>query len=532
MPSRLSAAATTVQRHADRIPVPLRFPLMVYAVLQVIYLLWWAAFYPGLMSYDSITYVREVTEHHWSSDHSVLYDALVWLSLKGTGDLWLLTLLQAIAVSAVLAYTCVALRDLGVRARWSFAAAVVLAVLPSTGTFTVFVWKDSAFAISVLLAFAALIRLTVRVVRGRDRLRERWFYWQLGLLELGFIGIALFRNSSITVVLVALPVMLLALRSMRIWITAMAVATTVLYLGMNFVVYPHLGILKPNVTSYYAFNYADIAVAYHDDPKSFTPADRAVMEKVSPLATWGGRAGNCWNVDWTMHALDRPALAAENTELMDLWWRVVGRTPNLVAQGHLCRSQIAWGIFGGPKNLAGNTQIADPYITADLFHQAAPGRAMEHSRYLPVLRTRPLSDPLHAAAEWFYRFSETPQTQWLVWRGAIWAYLSYLSVGLLAYRWRRQARRLFVIAGMALGVQLSVVIANPSPMTRYTLPITMVGIMTVPLLGLLRRPAPQSDPSPPAPVQTPVPTPLPEKPARTENLAAASTPRPSRIGTS
>jgi len=461
-------------------------------------------------------------DEHWSSDHSVLYDSFVWLCLKGTGDLWLLTLLQTVAMAAVVAYTCVALRDLGVRGRWSAAAALVVAVLPSTGAFVVWVWKDTAFCISVLLAFAAVIRLVVRVMRGRATVRDRWFYWQLGLLELGFIGIALFRNNNIILVLAALPLLLFALRSMRMWITALAAATTVLFLVTNFVLYPALGILRPNITSYYAFNYADIAVAYKAAPSTFTAADKAVMVKVAPLSVWGGRAGNCWDVDWTMHSIDRTAAGQLNDQLMTVWWEVLQRTPQSVAQGHLCRSQIAWGIFPGAKNVAGNTQISAPVIPVNLFDQANPGRAMEHSPYRPILKTRPLSWKLHTAATWAYMFSETPQTLWIVWRGAFWSYLSYLSVLLLAFRWRRPGRSVLGIAAIAFGAQISVIAANPAPLARYTLPAIVLGIMTVPLLTLLHRPAPGREAA--------------EEPddaeiSRTETLAAAATPRPSRIGT-
>ena len=525
MATRQSVAATA-QRYGSRVPVPLRFPLAVYAVLQLIYLVWWAAFFPGLMSYDSITYVREVTAHHWSSDHSVLYDSFVWLCLKGTGDLWLLTLLQTVAMAAVVAYTCVALRDLGVRARWSVSAALVLALLPSTGTFTVYVWKDTAFCISVLLAFAAVIRLVVRVMRGRAALRDRWFYWQLGLLEAGFLGIALFRNNDIVLVLAALPLLLFALRSMRKWLVALAAATTVVFLATNFVLYPALGILRPNITSYYAFNYADIAVAYKAAPSTFTAADKAVMEQVAPLSVWRGRAANCWDVDWTMHAIDRAAAERLNGQLLTVWWQVFQRTPQLIAQGHLCRSQIAWGIFAGPKNLAGNTGISGTVIPANLFEQADPGRAMEYSPYRPILKTRPLSWKLHSVAAWAYLFSETPQTQWIVWRGAFWSYLSYLAVALLAFRWRRPGRPVLGIAAVAFGAQISIIAANPAPIARYILPTIAVGIMTVPLLTLLHRPAPGPD--------------GPEEPdgdedeaelSRTGTLEAVATPRPTRIGT-
>jgi hypothetical protein len=521
MATRQSVAATA-QRYAGRVPAPLRFPLAVYAVLQLIYLAWWAAFFPGLMSYDSITYVREVTTHHWSSDHSVLYDSFVWLCLKGTGDLWLLTLLQTVVMAAVVAYTCVALCDLGVRKRWSAAAALVLALLPSTGAFVVWVWKDTAFAISVLLAFAAVVRLVVRVMRGRAALRDRWFYWQLGLLEAGFLGIALFRNNDIILVLAALPLLLFALQSMRKWLLALAAVTTVVFLATNFVLYPALGIRRPNITSYYAFNYADIAVAYKSAPATFTAADKAVMVKVAPLSVWRGTAGNCWDVDWTMRSINRTEAGVLNSQLTTIWWEVLRRTPQWVAQGHLCRSQIAWGIFAGPRNVAGNTAISATVIPSNLFEQADPGRAMQHSPYRPILKARPLSDTLHSAAAWAYQFSETAQTQWIVWRGAFWSYMSYLSVLLLAFRWRRPGRRVLGIAAIAFGAQMSVIAANPAPLARYTLPAIVLGIMTVPLLTLLHRPAPAPD-GPEDPDDAEV--------NRTGTLEAAATPHPSRIGT-
>jgi hypothetical protein len=470
-----------------RVPTRLRLPLSVYAACQAVYLLWWLAFFPGLMSYDSITYVWEVTTDHWISDHSILYDSLVWLSLQVSGDLWPLTLLQTVAASAILAYTCVALRDLGVRGRWSATAALVVAVLPSTGAFTEFVWKDAAFSLSALLAFAASARLIARRTRGLAGVRDRWFYRQAALLEAGFVGVALFRNSSITVVIAALPVLLLALRGMRRWITGLVAVATALYLGLNFVVYPAVGIASPDVTSYYAFNYADIAVAYGTSPGSFTSADKAVMAQVAPLSTWGGRAANCWDVDWTMNVLDRKAAARLNSQLLQVWWRVVERSPQTVARAHLCRSQIAWGIWPGPAALQANTQIAAPAIPYNLFGQADPGARMEHSTYRPVLRTRPRVHLLHSGARWAYLLSTTPQIQWLLWRGAFWCYTTYLTVVLIARR-RRAGVPLLGLAAITFGIQLSVIVANPAALARYMLPAVIIGIMTLPLLNLLRRP--------------------------------------------
>src|SRR5688500_11312479 len=62
---------TSVSRPFRRVPVRLRLPVFVFVVCQLVLLLWWAAYYPGAMSYDSISYVWHVTTDHWMANHSV-----------------------------------------------------------------------------------------------------------------------------------------------------------------------------------------------------------------------------------------------------------------------------------------------------------------------------------------------------------------------------------------------------------------------------------------------------------------------------
>ncbi len=64
-----------------------RLRLATYLACQVIFLFWWAAFYPGLMNADSINFVLRATTGPRVNNASVLYDSLVWVSLRTTGDL-------------------------------------------------------------------------------------------------------------------------------------------------------------------------------------------------------------------------------------------------------------------------------------------------------------------------------------------------------------------------------------------------------------------------------------------------------------
>src|SRR5258708_26771702 len=112
---------------------PRRLPAVVFAGTLAVYLLWWAAFYPGLMSFDSVTYVWQVTTGNWRADHSVLYDGLVWSSLKLTGDLALLTLGQAVPAAAAPPAPPPAVRGLRVPGRGAAPAPGGGAGLPPAG---------------------------------------------------------------------------------------------------------------------------------------------------------------------------------------------------------------------------------------------------------------------------------------------------------------------------------------------------------------------------------------------------------------
>src|SRR5216684_4412939 len=170
-----------------KVPSPWRLPLATYLAGQVIFLFWWAAFYPGLMNADSINFVLHVTTGPWINNASVLYDTLVLVSLRTTGDLAALTLAQTVAMSAALAYTVYALRRLGVPGRWTAIAAVIVAALPPHGSFITFIWKDVPFTICAYLlvpTLAHLVSLRSRPGMPRDR-RTNLLVAVLGLELLG-----------------------------------------------------------------------------------------------------------------------------------------------------------------------------------------------------------------------------------------------------------------------------------------------------------------------------------------------------------
>ncbi|MFE6802249.1 hypothetical protein ACFVEN_11245 [Streptomyces sp. NPDC057681] len=432
------------------------------------------------MSMDSVVYTWQVTTGHWRSDHSVLYNALVRLSLGITGDLAALTLLQTVGMSAVLGYTCASLRTLGVRGRWSAPAAVACAAAPPLGSFTVFVWKDVPFTICAVLVFAVSVRLLGR--RSNGTWNGRLHSSELLLLCVGLLGVDLFRNNGFPMSVIASLALLLALPGARRMIAGLAAATTALTLLLMLVVYPAAGVERPSKAFLYNLHYADLAVTYAQAPGLFSPDDLRLMAGVAPLSTWQSAGTNCFvsDVFYYSPSLNRAAADRLTEPLVRLWWRVLRTSPQQILGARLCRAHIAWAVFPGPRDKSARTWTYGTSIPADLWGF----RSIQDSPYRPVLTARPLSQTLNHAATFGRSAFRVPQLEWLFWRGATWCYTGYALAALLARA--RRCRPLLALAGVSLGVQLTVLAANPAPCFRYMAAPLFIGVLCLSLIPALR----------------------------------------------
>jgi hypothetical protein len=452
-----------------------RLPLATYAVCQLIFIFWWAAFYPGLMNRDSITYVLHVTTGPWVNNHSVLYDSMLWLSLHTTGDMGALTFVQTVAMSAALAYTVVAFRRLGVPGRWTAVAAVVVAALPPLGSFIIFVWKDVPFSICAYLVVPTVAHL-ISLRAGQGWRTGRRVNGLIAALGFELLGVCLFRNNGFAPVLVTAVLLVLLLPGVRARIAAAAAAALCASFFLNLVVYPAAGIQPTPTSLVLGPAYADIAVAYADRPSSFTAADKSLMQQVIPLAEWK-KTANCYDSDKTTEipGFIRRATVLKH-QMFSLWLRVLGRSPDLILDARICRGSIAWLVFPGSRSSRAN--LYESRIPADLYGAAKLAEVRDNP-YRADLATRPLSSPMNAAAHFLRSASEVRQLEWLLWRGATWSYVAYLIVWAVARR--RSDWVLLALAAAVVGQQVTVFLDIPTQAFRYMVTPIFVGIMLLPL---------------------------------------------------
>lgn len=462
-----------IVRLAGRVPPSWRLPLATYAACQVIFGFWWGAFYPGLMSRDSIVYLHHVTTGPWVDNHSVLYDSMLWLSLHTTGDLGALTLAQTIAMSAALAYTVSALRRLGVRGRWTALAALIVAALPPLGSFVIFVWKDVPFTICAYLVVPTLAHLvSLRGPAGwqHDRRVKRL----IAVLGLELLGMCLFRQDGFLIVALAAAALAVLITGIRIRLIAVAASAICLTFLLHVVVYPAVGVQRPDSSLIVGPTWADIAVAYARSPSSFTPADQRLMARVVPLAEWK-KSADCYDSDKTNYLPHFTARAERvKVQLLELWLRVLRHSPGAILGARICRGSIAWAVF------ASHGAVAFPYdsrIPAGLFG-AARHQDVRDNPYRHDLATRPLWGK--SVAHRLRVRSTSRLVAWLLWRGATWSYIAYLTVGIFALRRRNWA--LLSLAAIVAAQQLTALADSPTQVFRYMATPLFAGVMLLPLL--------------------------------------------------
>ncbi|MBE1487632.1 hypothetical protein [Plantactinospora soyae] len=526
------------------------FGLTTYGLAQAVLLFWWVARYPGLFSPDSLDHVWQASSGNWNTHHPVTYTGLVWVSMRLTGGIGVLTLAQTCALAAGLAYAVTGLRRLG-GPNWGWiAAAVAVVALPPVGTFVVCVWKDVPFVICHVFLLGTVARLVARrpttdgpgptddpdhpthqptgpthqptrppadrtgpaaARRCRNDAPHPLPRVLFGAILVELTLICLFRQNGFLVVAVvtALVVWLLRGAALRVLLAGMLAATAAL--ATNWVLLPTLGVRdSESIVAYEAF-LSDLAIGYAADPMDLPAADAALLARVAPLAHWR-RSATCHTVDPTVYHpdFDRRAAATHRDELLSAWWRLVRRSPGTVLAARACRSSIAWRPTPSGGLRVNPTAWALPiYLDRDPKFRDAGVRAVAYSQ--------PLSDRAARVADRLSRLITEPE--WLLWRGATWAYLAYLTVGLLA--WRRRDRALLTLATLSAGNQLSVLLVNNAQAARYMAAPFVLGVLLLPLLAAGQRPPrPAGTGTGPEPAHTPTPV----QPLRVIDLTVAVEP--------
>ena len=422
------------------------------------FLVWWAGWFPAIMSSDSVDQWNQVLIFDFQNTHPITHTAYLWVVSLIWQSPAAVALVQVILTSVLLAVIARRLVDVGVKVWMSVGIVWIIAVLPMTGAMTIAIWKDVPFTLAMGWAFTELLLLA----KGRKRF---WATWH-GPVRLGAaLGLmwALRANGKLTVLAF---VIVLGVVFVQHWRTFPALVVTTIGIGVvvPLVLVAALPVTNQPIEPAQVFMPQVASVVVHD-PQTLSDEDMDLIVAVAPLDVWSD-SYDCGN---SSPLVFNPAF------------------DNSVIQGNpsAYRSLIIRSAFAAPLNVAGHRWCAgeyllSPYNRTDTYVHRPPFEIWANDI---GLERAPLSDRAYAATLRMYQVAEKPGLIWLTWRPAI-----YVLAGLATFAalwWRRRLRPLGWI-GILFAIHLgNVFVTSPSHEFRYAYGLYLISLASLPLWYLI-----------------------------------------------
>lgn len=421
---------------------------------------YWLAFFPGLMSPDSLDSWRQIVGlQHLNDDHPAFHTFLLWLVTRIWFSPAAFTLIQVGAMSGLIGWELAYFAHLGVPHIILWGICSLFALSPVMGTMTITLWKDIPYGMSVLWLTLLLVKIVVS--RGEWLRSSRWHIMLLGA-ALTFV--ALFRHNGIFVSLGTVAILGVVYR--RYWREILITCCLVvgIYGLTKGPVYQALGVQRiSNFLLYHVPVHQVAAVIAAGTP--LTDQEKLVLDKLFPIDKWGP-AYYCAAPHSIIFSKEfNPDLLEFDDEYRSafrrIWFSLIFRNLMAVVRHQLCAGSLVWVV---------------PQLT---YLYTVPKEIPQNELGLSTQSQWP------AARRWILTildWSERPDVIWVLWRPALYLYALLGVTVLIAYR-KREPRWL-LLAVPALLQSVSLLLVNAGQDFRYQYSVYLVGVMSLGLLPL------------------------------------------------
>ena len=254
----------------------------VYLIMLLPYLICFAAYFPGCMSYDSWYITLQALgiigfDNHHPFLHTLIWSIFAhmdeWLGIKQIGII-LYTALQLIVMTAIYAHVSIWLgKRLEGRGRWI--AFLYYAVNPVFHIFTIILTKDVYFSGCFLLLNITLIDYLEKELAGED---DKVYQKKIMILAL---LCCLLRNNMIYVIIAFGIILFLAFKKNVTSCRGILLAAG-LFFFISKIIYPSIGVAEGSVKEMLSVPISQVAAVYNDDTKRLSEFEKELIQKYVP----------------------------------------------------------------------------------------------------------------------------------------------------------------------------------------------------------------------------------------------------------
>lgn len=417
--------------------IPKTLPWYVYSLpMTSVWLFYLFAFWPGFLSPDTVTQLREVVSGQFYNWHPAFHTMSLWLFTRPWFSPAAVAVLQILVLSGLLGWGLASIHRLGTRTWLVWLVAGFLALSPALGLMVLTLWKDVAYAIAVL----ALILIMLKVVASQGAWIERQEAW----ITLGGVAslICLYRHNGAPVAFGSLMLLWIGFRRQWKPVLAAATLTLILWLGLIGPFYKFIGVntTDPKEGKNPAKEYFAISLAlWHENAgNDMLPAEHDLLDQII-LAD----------------LIEERVIVAENSaNLTNLAFRLTRKDPITTLRFMLNRGTFVFQVLQP-------WQSRLEHVDTEIYENPFGFKPASKFPVLKVLLTK--------LADW----TKSARWDWLFWRNAFWMYLLIFSTAVASLR-QRSWKNFIIIAPVLLNA-LPLAILSAGQLARYILPTLLAG---------------------------------------------------------
>jgi len=314
-------------------------------------LIYWLAFYPAILSEDSIDQWRQVLTGQFNDWAPAIYTLLT----AGMAKLWnspaSMTLLQIIAFSMLIGWGVGQLRSLGLSAWAGWGMSILLALVPANPVFAITHWKDVPYSYG--LAGLFLICILIAESEGKWLTEKRH---GLGLSLMATV-VFLFRHNGVAIFFVVFIVLLALYRNYWKTIGLAVLVGSAVGLGIRGPLYD---VFQVERNSYVL---GDTIILHHFGAHitrgtPLTDEEKAYLNALMPLDSWPYYCCNVSPIYFT-DRFNHELFAQNHSRHLSLFIRLALRNPEVDLQHWACSSGLVWQVCVSCTTLYHNIEIID-----------------------------------------------------------------------------------------------------------------------------------------------------------------------------
>jgi hypothetical protein len=451
--------------------------ILIYAApMQLVWLIYLLALWPGLMSPDSVGQWNQALSGQINDAHPAFHTMFLAVLARIRPNPALVALVQILVLSFVAGYILCEFESRGIPRRLLITAALIFAFSPVNSLMVNAIWKDILYSIAFLGLSGILLKMIVT--------HGAWLKkgWRIGLLAVTAFSVAIFRHNGVFDSFGTLILLIFGFRSQTKRLLLALALTLSLWLGIRGPFYDIMKVKK--VPGLFLSSQELFQIAAHlKAGTEITEPEAAFLNKILPIE-------NAWNYDCYTSGvffydprLNRQFVSDHLSELNQIFLALTLRAPEVNLKHLACSSSLVWKVFDNSQRFSTIPTYFDHGKWRTIFYPPTETN-VSFSPKIPWL-TQPLME--------FVDATHYPRFIWFIWRPALYLYLSFMIVIMAALRCR-DWRFLFLLAPIMIHSAF-LVISLSSQDFRYQYPVYLFALLFWPLL-FYRRTVTQAQPKP------------------------------------